>query len=277
MKLETSLNFIYSCCANRINKKIKASDSALDKIYSSDPKILSSIRHNKRTSRNRFLVPDRVFYNPQYEDGLLVKLDFHKSKQEVLWGTDEEIKENLPHIFKKIMLDLLDNQSELDFSIEDILCDFVPYAKYSTYFNLLFSKDNSFPALSYGVYEDNIIENIDISRKNAIKFLYQKCEKDFSETFIKFTQETKSFKKIDKVFNNNFINKLFIPLLKKYIPEENSLGIRVKNLITADLSHVPKLIFPKESNKKYYQKLICASSEYILKLEQIQKNIISIN
>lgn len=272
MKLKNSLDFIYSSCANRINNKINESCLTLEKIYSSDPKILSSIRQNIRTPRNVFLVPDRVFTNPQNNDGLLVKLDFHNSIQEVLWGTEEEINNNLPLIFKNVILDLLDNKLKLDFSIEDILCDFVPYAKYSTYYKIILSKDNKYPAIFYGVYEDKVIENLYSSKDRAIDFLYSKSQNEFSKAFINFAKETTSFKNINKVFKENFIYKSFIPLLMTHIPDETSLGIRVKNLILADLSQTAKLILNNDFTNDYYRQLINASSEYILKLERIQQN-----
>ena len=171
-----------------------------------------------------------------------------------------------------IISDLIANQSELDFSIEEILCDYVPYAKNKTYWNLLFSSENTFPAVYYCISEDTVIENIEADRQNALNYLYRKCAAQFFTALYEFTAKIDSFTKIDKVLEKDFVCKSFIPMLKKHIPNENSLGIRVKNIILADLSHAPRLINSSEDEAKasYYRKLINVSSDYIIKLECIQ-------
>jgi hypothetical protein len=214
---------------------------------------------------------NRVFYNLYNNDGLKPKLGFEKI-QDVLWGTSDEIPGYAEDLFNKIFSDLFACQPELDFSLEDILCDYVPYAKDSTFWNLLFAKGNTFPAIFYGIHEDTIIDNIGHDREKALTYLYIKCESEYLAALTTFTSETDSFTKIDKVFLKDFVYKSFIPILKKHIPDESSLGIRVKYLIFADLSHVPKLMTAIEGKEKrdYYKQLINASSNYILKLEHIQ-------
>lgn len=243
-----------------------------------------------------------------------LKLEF-RTEQDVLWGKKEEIDSFAVDLFFSIISDLqwaqlkksglgvillrkefpkgipLGKESlkrmqlerdelnkelqSFDLSIHDILIDYVPYAKYSTYGKLLFNGNNPFPALFYGVSEDSIIKNIEPSWNDAVHLLYKKCETDYLSELISFTQQTTSFHGINKVLYNNFICAKLVPILKKHIPGETSLGVRVKDLITADLSHTPKLITHMEQDglKAYYKALNRASSEYILALEKIQAKL----
>lgn len=273
MELRNSMDYFYTKCAERVKDRIEQSGLSLRKIYSDDPKILSAIQNNRRTKKNPYLMCDRVFYGDTTTKGLQ-GLGFGII-QDVLWGTAAEINKYAKELFTIIFDDLLDNQSELDFSLEDILCDYVPYSKDLTYWNLLFSNRNSFPALFFGIREDTVLKNIDGDREKSLLYLYSKCKYKYIAALNSFTSETDTFTKIDKVFLNDFVYKRFIPILKKHILNETSLGLRVKNLIIADLSHVPELITKSKNinEQKYYRQLINASSEYILKLENIQADI----
>lgn len=73
------------------------------------------------------------------------------------------------------------------------------------------------------------------------------------------------------VFKQSFIEKLFVPMLYRFKPDDNSLGLRVKMLIEKDLSLCALLVCIKGLESEYYSKLIHASSEYIIALEKIQE------
>lgn len=278
MEVKMAIAFIYTKCAERVKDSIAHSGLSLRNIYSDDPKILSAIQNNRRTKKNPYLMCGRVFYGDKETQGLQ-GLGFD-TIQDVLWGTVAEIKQYAKELFTIIFYDLCDNQGELDFNPEDILCDYVPYSKDLTYWNLLFSNGNTFPALFFGIREDIIIGEIDGNREKALLYLYNKCNSEFIAAWAAFTSETDTFTKIDKVFLNDFVYKRFIPILKKQIPTETSLGLRVKNLIIADLSHVPLLMTRKNEVKEkgnYYRQIINASSNYILKLEKIQADMIQLS
>ena len=60
--------------------------------------------------------------------------------------------------------------------------------------------------------------------------------------------------------------------MKKYRPDKSSLGLRVKTLISEDLSYCAAIYCNRIiDNPDYIKKLINASNEYICKLEDIQK------
>lgn len=275
MNIELVMDFFYEKASKRIREKINSSDLNHYEIYSRDYKQISWIINNKRTKNNRFLITNAVLYNTDESGkaiGLLPMLEF-KSKQEILWGTKDEISKYLPDLFELLWIEITKDNNEYQIDKNLFLCDYVPYAKYNTYWDILFSKNNIYPAIAYGIREDDIIENYDNAEREAFKFLYNKCKDDFSKIFNAFTDETTSFNKINKVFQKSFIEKLFIPMLNKFKPDGNSLGLRVKNLIGCDLSHCASLIYENNSaQNEYFFKLNRASSTYILALEDIQKS-----
>ena len=275
MNIELVMDFFYEKASKRIREKINSSDLNHYEIYSRDYKQISWIINNKRTKNNRFLITNAVLYNTDESGkaiGLLPMLEF-KSKQEILWGTKDEISKYLPDLFELLWIEITKDNNEYQIDKELFLCDYVPYAKYSTYWNILFSKNNKYPAFAYAIREDDVIENYDNAENEAFKFLYNKCKDDFSKIFNDFVNETTSFNRINKVFHQSFIEKLFIPMLDKHKPDGNSLGLRVKNLIECDLSHCASLIYENNGARNEYSvKLNRASSTYICALEDIQKN-----
>ena len=270
-------DFFYTKASARIANKIKDTKLKHKDIYQPDPKQISRIIHNKNTIKNNpFLIPDAVISNycmdkktGEYtECGLLNKLNFNNI-QEILWGTHEEISIYLPDLFSLLWKEVTTPPTSCMIDAELYLCDYVPYAKYSTFWNILFSPTNKYPAIFYGIREDTIIEKIDPSRKEALAFLYSNCKNDFLTFFQTFTEKQISFHKLDRTIKTILIPG-FINVLKSHRPNSSSLGLRVRDLITADLSYSASLI-TTGSFDAYRSSLNEASSKYILSLEKIQK------
>lgn len=274
MNIDRILDFFYKRASERVKHRIEERGLSQAEIYERDPKQISWIINNKRTNNNRFLICDAVL--DSYFDkhcGLVPMLGF-KNAQEVLWGTESEIFEYSQELFFLLWDEVTAPNSEYGIDKEQYLCDYVPYAKYSTYYNLLFSKDNRYRAVYYGVLEDDVISSKAESEDRAAFFLFQKCALKFIEQFNIFASLTASFHKINKVFKKKFMDSQFVPMLRNFSPNEFSFGFRVKTLITDDLSKVANLITkPKTDNEQdnLNRQLIRASSNYILELEQIQK------
>lgn len=288
MKFEKTIEYFYQKCSQRVSNRVEQSNLKHKDIYTSDPKQISRIINNRKTSNNRFLVCDSVLENYIKNEengtyspiGLIPKLGFI-DKKEVLWGTDEELEDSLETIFFNIIYDLLDSNVDYGMDIEYILCDYVPYAYNSTYFKIITSKDNFYPAIYYGVKEDVIIGSNKQMRERAIQFLFLKCKEDFRKKLLFFTSTVSSYKKIDSVFESIFIIAEFIPMLKVFLPNESSLGLRVKNLIIADLSKSAEMIAkahlqPNDKFSCIRKSLNNASSTYILELEKIQEQYIEL-
>lgn len=277
-------DFFYSKASKRIGERIKKSGLKYSEIYQYDHKQISRIVTNKREKNNRFLICDAVIssYHEDEESGKKIpcgllhvpKLNFN-SEKEILWGTDEEISS---YIFDLFTLLWEETTSSPCYKIngELYLCDYVPYAKYSSYWNILFSPANICPAIYHAIYEDTVIQEIDPARENAIVFLYNKCKSEFTSLFTSFTEEKKSFHMLRNTIKKDLLENLFVKMIKKYEPDSSSLGLRVRDLIQADLTHCASQVVGVE-NSPYYKSLINASSTYILALEKIQEQQIERN
>lgn len=281
MDIDKIMNFFYEKASRRIKTKINESGLKYIDICPNDSKQISWIVNNKRTKNNRFLITNAIICNTHKDEitkdyikyGLLEKLKFNNI-EEILWGTNEEINSYIFDLFELLWKYISDKTSPYGIDKDLFLCDYIPYAKYKSYCDILFSQANKYPALAYGIYEDDVVENIEYAEEQALMLLYKKCQQEFLLNFKKFANKTLSFHKIDKVFKENFIEKTFVPLLKKHIPNSSSLGIRVRTLIYSDLSHCASLMCgEKIENDLYLKNLINASSTYILALEKIQEDM----
>ncbi|MBR4948752.1 MAG: hypothetical protein IKZ29_09340 [Clostridiales bacterium] len=290
---EKIAGLFYEKAAERVKQKVTESGLKHTEIYPPDHKQISRIINNNRQKNNPYLISNAVlksFYIDEGGDhipcGLVEKLDF-ESVKEVLWGSDKEIESYIHELFNLLWEEVCVQEHQID--AELYLSDYIPYAKYSTYWDLLFNNNTSgilhvspaddeakkvvLTAIStFGIYEDTVIELIDPARKEALLFLYSKCHEDFLSKFLEFANNTDSYHSLNKTIKNVLVNGIFIPLLEKHKPDASSLGLRVRNLIKEDLSYSAALIFNTQiDNPKYRHQLIRASSEYICKLEKIQR------
>ncbi|MGX7367179.1 hypothetical protein [Enterococcus casseliflavus] len=128
---ETS-QFIYSLAAKRIYSKKKSMDvtyyilagyaDQIDyeqsiKKTGYDHKMINKIALGKTNRNNRYLIPD------MYVDLLTDKLEF-KSKHDLLWGDNEEIKKYAPILFEHLLSDCLEEGVEISSNILSLLSNF---------------------------------------------------------------------------------------------------------------------------------------------------------
>lgn len=276
MKIDNVAEFFYQRTSKRIENRIKEyklkNSITYEDIYPYDPKQISYITHERRTGNNRFLVTDAVLQNFSKETGeeigIVPKLGF-KNCQEALWGNETEIDGYLPELFR-LLWDELEDKNNYNIDKGLLLSDYIPYAKYSKYWEILYSDSKHYPALYYGIREDDVWENIKPATEEAINYLYQKCANKFADNFKTFVNSTFSFHKLNKKLER-FIDTFFVPMLKEAMPDKNSLGLRVKMLIEADLSRCAAIVARKEPSTPVSRALLHASSTYVLELEKIQK------
>lgn len=133
---------------------------------------------------------------------------------------------------------------------------------------MLFNSWNTYPAIFYGIKEDTIIEELEPSKETALFFLYQKCKDAFCLYFHHFIAEHPSFHKLDKTISDVLFPS-FVTIIENHRPNQSSLGLRVRDLINADLSNVASMIASGDYDL-YKASLNKASSDYILALESIQ-------
>ena len=285
MDIEKIMEFFYTRASDRVRTKVEISNKTHSEIYKTDPKLISRIINNRRTRVNPFLIPYAVISSEIKQEhssenlniGLLNQLDFNTIK-EILWGTDEEIKNYLPDLFKLLWDELPDKDSKYQIDKDFILCDYVPYAENSVYYRILsnFEYNDSFFAL-YGKPDVDVLHNQEIFKQEAFNYLYLKCAKKFEKIFNNFCSATDSFHKIDIVLKTEFIDTVFVNLIKKNIPDESSLGLRIKTIIENDLAQSADLIIKHRMTgiiDELRKKLINAASTYALILKEIQEDMI---
>ncbi|MDT2703020.1 hypothetical protein [Enterococcus dongliensis] len=249
-----------------------------------DYSIITNIASGKAyAKKNPNLMSDTLL------DYLTKKLEF-SNELELLWGDNDEVDIVIKTIFENIILDVLDHGNEdLKNLFNTMLFDYVPYAEYHSYWRMFVEgrnmptfPDNEFviPAYYYQLNEDSIIEQYGLKRINAIEFLYYKFDvdlmeivKDFLENEFK-TDSGYSLKKIDKKLEHlvSVLNVFFL----KNMPDEDSLGLRVRNILISDYRRFGYLIARKMEKGKFelaehtLKYLVESSLAYVNELKRVQ-------
>lgn len=281
MNIDNVMKFFYKRISIRVKHAVENSALRQEDIHSNQ-KLISKIINNKRDRHNRFLIIDSAFEcdiindetGERHPGGLLgIKELGFNDKKEVLWGTDAEINNYLFDLFEHLILEVFSDPNEYNLDIEKYLCDYVPYAKNSTYWNVI--NKNIFPALFYGVSEDKILYDLFPAREEAIRLIYNRCSTSFKDYFYSFIEDKNSFRGIDTIFKISFIDEHFVPLIRDIPPKSTSLGLRIQQLVLEDLSHTASLVAGETiDNIEYKRALIHASSEYVLALEEIHETFL---
>ncbi len=215
---------------------------------------------------------------------LTEKLGF-KNKLELLWGGFEN-SDLSKVLFEKLLIDVLyGDDDKIKETYNNVLFDYVPYAEYHSYWQMFVIGEIEMPNFPnsqlsisshfYNLKEDDVSEKYESIQKNAIEFLYYKCGKHFHILFVDFImQEGDSLKKLDKKLDN-FVS-LLTRLLLKYVPNEDSLGLRARNIIISDYKKFGTLIAKEMKGEpwtldEYTFKLLVESSlSYITELKRVQ-------
>lgn len=249
-----------------------------------DYSIIINIASGKAyTNKNPNLMSDTLL------DHLTKKLKF-SNELELIWGDGDETSSAIKTIFENIMLDVLYYGNEdLKDSFNTMLFDYVPYAEYHSYWRMFVEgidmptfPDNEFviPAYYYRLNEDSIIEQYGLKQKNAIEFLYYKFDVDLTKILWNFlknefkTDDGYSLKKIDKKLEN-LVSTLNVFFLDN-IPDEESLGLRVRNILVSDYKRFGYLIAKKMEKEKFelaedtLKYLVESSLTYVNELKRVQ-------
>lgn len=287
MNFAHTTHFIYQSCITRVQKKLERKKLPQISIYRSDKTLVSTffnymkyMEKGKTPKNNPYLLPPCLV---EHEDeGIVPTLGMERF--EVLWGNENtEFLDNLELIFKYLMLDIQENL-QTDFpTMILVLCDYVPFAKYST---LLRIKMNECISLldTFGVYDEKVSsDNMYSYLLEALQFTFDKKEfsEDFQTTFFKFAEQLKSFSRLPSKLER-FVKNDFYDLFNRHKPSSDSLGLRVKELIEKDLVHALELINSSKGSanilqESYMKELNYASSQYIVQLENIQKKYFIFN
>lgn len=206
-------------------------------------------------------------------DALKEKLEFN-SYQDLLWGTHEEIKQNLRLIFQNLIFDLIAPTSNYKKIINDILCGYIPYARYLGYYNIIFDNHSDVLGINtkyfYDIDKIELLQCIENYADEAICYLFLRCQDDFEKSYLRFTDSHISFKRWTFRLEE-WVKEDLIQVLNKYMPSDNSLGKRITKLITSDYLYIPMLDLTYNSpDSQAIKKLLSATENYICELETIQ-------
>lgn len=269
MDFENTIDFIYKNCSDRISLRIKEKNLSHRSIYKYEPKMIGRIcRCVVVPKRNPYLIQDSV------RDELKEKLEF-KSYQEMLWGSEEEIKEQLPALFLMIMCDL-SNGNKYKEIINRILCSHIPYARYYGYYRVFFEYEPLLPDFDnsyyYGINGSELLSSIDNYFSEAVNHLYEKCKYQFLDAYMDFVTNHDSFKRWTYRFEE-WIEASLLPLIKQYMPEDSSFSARILNMIESDFSKIPLLKITNDPDElEVIRSLLASTDKYIDSLEEIYRN-----
>lgn len=264
------IDFFFKRTSSEIKKRITSSSLTYEDIYPNNPKMLSYVTNNKVTNKNPYLLYDIIIkslINPIQKNGTKIQLFIDET--EVLWGNNLEINNYIDYVYSYSFTYIMENYDKFGIDKELLLLNYVPYVKYSTYYEKFNEKERNPIFFLYGMSEDVLLPNYFRLQEEAIDFLHQLIKEDFKKIFLKFTKETTKYTKIDKKFDD-FLKIEFCGILKKYYPNAYSISMRIKNLIKKDLFLAEKVITnPKNPENINNRALISATSSYIVELEKI--------
>lgn len=233
--------YIYQKCVNRVEQRRLSENKPKPQISLcvDDKSLVSNFFNCKLGHNNKYLITKRLLNYKNEETGTLsgaVPVFKFKNEHEVLWGNDEEFRENLYDIYVLLFTDILNSKSEYNELIKDVLCDNIIFAKYSSLFDIKYIYDVSL-LTTFAVPDDMVSAyNMNIYLKIALKHLYERpnFQNKFQKLFYEYTQKYNDYTNIDKRLMKDFIPHLS-HLLENYLPESDSLGLRVKTLIKQDV------------------------------------------
>lgn len=254
----------------RIKNKIQSSNYTYSQISPYDESIVSKVINFKLTKNNKYLVTNKFIKN-------LVECNLFNNEVEALWGTKSEREDYMYELFSLLIKASFDSKNYID-KVTLLLSDYVPFAQCLSFYEILidrlfdYSDKSSSPFfLELGISEDLVFNNYSISKRNAIKFLYAKCKDNFIKMFNNFCNNTKSYRGLEKSLNEILLPD-FHSFLSPYFSNDNSLGLRTRNLLKKDLDeyHTAYLLSDDDTIKEK-AKLLSSTLDYIYKLDIIQR------
>lgn len=282
MKNDTTItDFFYQLLSNRVSNKIRSSGKTYHQIYCASSKMLSWICSNTIYKKyNPYLITDSVmdssYYDKsegKYKDIGLIPSGLFKTKQEILWGTNDEIDLYLPDLYDTLFTYMESLQPE---KYNKLLFAYRPYAKYYTLHKLLIEDPNTLAVPFLNEDYDKIDTNLIYSKNAAYKIIKQTCFDEFKQMFLSFTNEIVTYKKLNKTLQETLIPN-FNLIFQDYVPSEGSISIRIirelENLLdipNGDTTYDDPIRTKKKLNIRdkspdsiYRQGMLLASMNYI--------------
>jgi len=301
--------FIYRECAKRLKERklsLKITDAEIA-VGGYDRKVVSRILNGTKTRNNPYLIP------PAYVSPLVQKLQL-ASEVELFWGDidDEHFIETL---FCNLVTDILDesdwnehyfdeprwsiSEARIDL-IQKVLLDSVAYARIYPALNSSFEYESPdgvyYPISPYADVSDSEqvtpAERKQIRQAAILRLFKNTRPVDMFKVFFQETNdrgENRGFSRLDKRLDG-FVDKSLMPFLKENSPGEDSLGIRVYGIISADIAQYVEIElanaqrtaagFNNSTSSEHNEiigTLMVAGKDYIGQIEDLQVKLDAIH
>ena len=259
---------------------------------SADANLISAIVNNRRDiKKNKYLIPDGVKgtyisdNTTPFIDTIASNLSY-KSTTDLLIGSYEELEAYSGELFSRLIKDaLVDEDDSVSTEINNILCDYIPYAKASTYFDLQEQHGDITSSVIDKQFQYDI-EKCSELQMYAIARIYEFVSIDFQSIFTEFFHDQPNTLKLNNRFSDFVIAKL-LPLIKSYRRNSDLIDSAKQMLSKSydklvyytnyELSLSPETIGYHENDISYYERntiydWIIAEYDFISRLEEIQTN-----
>lgn len=317
MKFDRTRKLIFLKCLNRVNIAIKESEKSTGKHITqkeihTNASLISAFfsydgTNNSLTENNPYLLTpsligeceelieakknkEKIYSTKtskyQYVTGLLGTLPyFEYNLFYLLWGKDDEFNSYMQELFTALIQDVLDNDLTYSETINYSLFDHVNYAFYRTIYDLKIKHNVKSTLSTFGIFDSHFVtgSTLDICLNNAIFRLYHKKDvaDSFKRIFSRFAETQFSYKYLDNHIEKTLLPELINELFSVYVPKENSLGLRVHQLIKTDIEKVIRTSSTTKNSDdlKLARSLVNITSRYITELQKIdelaqEKNIL---
>lgn len=287
---EKSMDIIFNSISARLNKRKKEMNIRSKDLIPDNPTLSSAILHNRKDpKKNPYLIP-----NGQISP-IMNSLNF-KSKKELLFGTDEEIKSYAYSLFHALIIDTLEMDKDdklkaikkygkkYDYDIfdklESTLIDYVPYALKTFYVENRANQELADYMIPYEILV-LVNEGTHIT-EYAVERLYTQTYSSFFfiNSFIDNIVKRDTVVRLDKAFLDFVIVHLLPLLIDQMYDDKYSLGNRAYKALTGLISEWESLksntLFPADRIAYYrtiFLGLMKASFEYALNLCKLQNQI----
>lgn len=307
MEFNKTRKLIFSRCLNRVNIAIKErekeekkhithkdlheNESLISAFFSYDgtnssltqnnpylltPALIGECEELKNAIKNKKKIYSTKTSKYQYDTGLLGTLPYFESNLfYLLWGKDDEFNSYMQNLFISLIIDVLDNDSPYSETIDYSLFDDINYAFYKTIYNLKIKHNLNSTLEYFAVYDIHFMPGmtLDICLVNALLRLYRKegVAESFKTIFSRFAETQFSYKYLENHIEKSLLPEIMDKIFSVYIPNENSLGLRVHQLIKTDMEKVIWLLSKPENSPELMlaRSLVHSTSGYITELREI--------
>lgn len=246
--------------------------------YLLTPTLIGECEEFKNAVKNKKKIYSTKTSKYHYDTGLLGTLPYFENNLfYLLWGKDDEFNSYMQDLFISLIIDVLDNDSPYSETINYSLLDHADYAFYKAIYELKIKHNLESTVETFGVHDIHFMPGmtLDMCLINALIQLYRKkgVSESFKTIFSRFAETQFSYKYLENHIEKALLPELIDKLFSVYVPNENSLGLRIYQLIKNDLEKVIWIYSKPENSAELVlaKSLVHSTSGYIVELQEINE------